>query len=286
MGIVYGLFSLMGWGVTDFLAAKASRDIGYYRALLGMQIVACIGLFGYFVFARPEGSWSLTTVATVVGVSVLFTAGSLAFFRGMQIGALAVVSPVTSAWALVTVVLSLIFLGESLDQWQIVGVGLTIVGIVLTSLNFKELAQTSRAKLAQGAGFAFLAMLGFGVAMPFMTPLVDTMGWFYPSLIERFASVVLLIVYALVARVPLRSEGRFSVLPLVVIVVIGLLDAASFLSYCFGTQLALTSIIAPVVSTGPLITVALAAAFYREKMQLTQGVGLVVTVSGLFLLAL
>src|SRR4051812_17756293 len=99
----------------------------------------------------PGGSgwiaWAL--LASVAGVT-----GLAAFYRGLATGAMGVVAPISSAAAVVPLVVGLA-LGERPQPVQAVGIALAIAGVVLA-------AREEGGANATGAGLAIVAALGFG----------------------------------------------------------------------------------------------------------------------------
>jgi drug/metabolite transporter (DMT)-like permease len=66
---------------------------------------------------------------------------------------------------------------------------------------------------------------------------------------------------------------------------VGLLDIFAFFSYGFGVRGESASIVAPVAAAFPLITIVLAGTFLREKLSLSQSLGIVGTILGLVLIS-
>lgn len=280
-GVLFGLVAMLSWGVADFFAARAIRQAGVFRTL---------------VWGQTVGLLVLITVAFLVGVAVpsfymlmiILLAGSLnvvaclSFYQGLQVGKVSIVSPVSASWVVVTVILSLAFLGENLSQSQAIGVVLTISGIFLTSFKFRDLLKLRLRNLAAGAQFAAISMVAWGVHYIFIDVLVAELGWFLPVLSVKAVTVFSLLMYSGFANRDI-SYPR-SVVPMVVAV--GLLEAAAFTAYGAGVASEFTAIVAPVAATFPVVTIILARIFFKEMVEINQKIGIGAVLAGLVLLSL
>ncbi len=127
------------------LAAKPSADrLGPWVMWLGA--IACEG--AAFVVAGllwPRGSGTAGTVYVVAAVSagILGAMGYVCFFAGMTRGTVGLVGTIAAASPVLTVVLSVAFLGESLGILQILGI-ITAVGCVLILSVDRRRASVSR----------------------------------------------------------------------------------------------------------------------------------------------
>src|SRR6185312_14860303 len=106
-GILLGLLPAFSIGLGDFFAASASRNIGTLRTLLGVQLVGLISASIFFLITEgPKyhlaGSL-LVNLAIGLGLGLLTAAAYLSFYKGLSIGPIAIVSPVSASYASVTV---------------------------------------------------------------------------------------------------------------------------------------------------------------------------------------
>ena len=117
MGILFGIFSMLGWGIADFLGALSSRRIGYLLTLFWMQIAGFLIALIYFLIKIPP--FNITSILKFLPVLVLCgfleAVAYSAFYKGLKEGQVSLVSPIGSSWAFLTLVLGLIFLKEILS---------------------------------------------------------------------------------------------------------------------------------------------------------------------------
>src|SRR6476469_7980487 len=159
IGLLTGLAAAVCWGTLDLFSALASRRIGSLRVTTGMQIVGAVLVW---VAAIATGMRLSTDPFVLVGGSLVGLAGAgayLAYFTGLRIGPIAVVSGVVAAYGGLTVVLAVIIRGETLTTVQAVGATLATVGVILTGITFDGLRGTKFA--SPGVIFAVVALVLF-----------------------------------------------------------------------------------------------------------------------------
>ena len=139
MDILFGLAAAVCLGTSDFLARFATRRVGTYRTLFYVQVVGffalslfllAIGAWARINFIRDWQAWGWTVV-----VALLDTASYFALYRAFETGLLMVVSPVVSAYAAVTVALSVLS-GERLTVSSCLGIAAILIGVILAQIVF------------------------------------------------------------------------------------------------------------------------------------------------------
>jgi uncharacterized membrane protein len=286
MGIISGLISMFGWGTSDFLAAKSSRKIGFVLTFFWAQLISFLVALLYFIFKFR--TFDLNNVPKFIFIIIisgfLFTISALAFYKSLSIGKVSLVGPITASWAMITVLLSVLFLDELLKTNQVLAIILIIIGIILISSDLKEFSQKNKLIFSIGAKEAIIAMFGFGIALFLLAITVKQLGWFIPGFLSRFFILIFLILYIISKKQSLKIEIK----PInwIIITSIGLLDVVAFFAYSIGVSTEYASIIAPIAASSPLITTILAQVFLKEKIALSQIFGIIITISGLILISI
>src|SRR4051794_22540886 len=128
--VVLALASSVTWGIGDFLGGIQTRRRPLLTVLVVSQGAGFLSLFVALVGRGqgPGGGGGWTAGAALPGV--LGVSGMAAFYRGVATGAMGVVAPMSSAAAVVPVVVGLA-LGGRPHPIQGVGIAIAIVGVVL-----------------------------------------------------------------------------------------------------------------------------------------------------------
>jgi drug/metabolite transporter (DMT)-like permease len=307
--VIFGLLAALGWGLSDLCAAIASRRVGSRSVTVLAQTAGLVGFAVMVIVVRP--TWGLSTHAVVL-LLVSGTFAGVAYFalyRGLELGPIALVSPIASAFSAVTVLLAVVALGESLGGLEILGIVSTLVGVILSSTDLRRLGAEAK-KHRRGIPFGIAAMIGFGVAAFATGAYAQTYGWLPPIAISRVGSFTLIVVVtvatarkAAAARAtppledglagtePTDSERAFlapgdphAPMNLFLAAFVGLVDIVGIAAYARGSELGLVSITAAVSATFTLIPVLGGVTIFGERPVPNQIVGVALVVVGLVLL--
>src|SRR5512145_2318129 len=190
IGLLTGLAAAVCWGTLDLFSALASRRIGSLRVTTGMQIVGAVLVC---LAAIATGTQVSLDPFVLVGGTLVGLAGAgayLAYFTGLRIGPIAIVSGVVAAYGGLTVVLAVVIRGETLTPLQAAGATLATVGVILTGIAFG--GGEGRARLASpGVAFAVVALVLFATMSIVSDIVIDLAGWLEVLLISRTTNVVL-----------------------------------------------------------------------------------------------
>lgn len=283
MSALLALLSSCLWGVSDFLGGTASRRLPV-ASVLGLSQLTALLLLVPLAAATgaldaPRSYLLPAAVAGAVGITALAM-----FFRALAIGTMGVVAPVAALGVAVPVVVGL-GRGESPSAWQLVGIVVAVIGVVLAS--GPELsgggAGGARALLLAGG-----AAVGFGVVLLLVADASegDSGAVVMTLLTMRLTSVTMLTLLLLLAVVRRRgwdlSVGRRD-LPLLVL--IGVADAAANGTYAIASRSSLVSVASVLASLYPVVTAVLAYRFLGERLRPIQVAGVAAALAGVALLA-
>jgi drug/metabolite transporter (DMT)-like permease len=268
--------SSVSWGAGDFLGGLKSRRLPVLNVLVASQVTGFL-LIGAFVAIRGEGPpggdlalWGpLSGLAGAIGLA--------AFYRGLAVGKMGVVAPISATAAVVPLVVGVAG-GDRPETAQSVGVALALVGVVLASR--EEVGGRLGGPTARGAGLALVSALGFGLFFVGIDRASDDdVAW--AILANRATSVTVLVLAFAVLRPPLAA--RRSDVP--VLATIGMLDIGANAMFAVASTQGLVSLVSVLGSLYPLTTVGLAAVVLGERPHRTAQVGVVLALTGVALIA-
>jgi transporter family protein len=129
-------FSLMAlglWGVWGLLSKVAAQHLPSQAVYL-LAITGHLVVVGYLAATTGLAiPWHPGGVAAALAAGVAMAFGLLSFFRALSQAPAAVVMPLTALYPLVTVILSLAVLHETLNPRQVLGVALALAAVWLLS---------------------------------------------------------------------------------------------------------------------------------------------------------
>jgi drug/metabolite transporter (DMT)-like permease len=285
--VIYGLVAALGWGLADFLTAILARRIGAFVALLISQVTGTVVLAFALPVAGTIGRPSAGAVAAMVAMGALSAAAYFGLFRGLELGPVALVSPIVAADTAVAIALAVAFLGESLRAGPWVGIGVTMVGVVFASTDARAAwgairgRRTATAKT--GIPLGLMAMVIFGVGLAVTGGYAQRLGWFLPSIVTRLGTLGAL---AVTTAGPKRDVLRVrpSRRDLGLGIVIGVVDIVGFAAFSRGSELGLVTVVSAASAAFPLVPVVGGVLLFRERPVWLQWLGVALVVGGLLLL--
>ena len=275
-----GAVAALAWGMADLIVVQSARRVGFFRTLLAVQafgvlLLALLALLLGEVPALSGGQW-----AAVAGLGALSIAGYTGFYKALELGPIAIVTPIASANGALIVVLAVIVLGESLTAGQAVGIALVLVFIVLASLE----PATERIAGASGIRLALGATVVFGLYLFLLTTLTDDLGWLLPILLTRAVAVTLMA--AFFAARPDGEQRPLGRLGLLACAGAGALDALGYLLFNRGAEIGEVAITSAAASSYPLIPIVVGLVAYRERVAWYQLIGVAGVLVGMVVLSL
>ncbi len=261
LSLLCGLLTATGFGTADFIAKLTTNRIGFLRTALFMQVV---GSFFVLPFALQDFPRLVPQPWALVGgvlLGVLNGLATLSLYKGFEVGRLSIVSPIASSCPVVSIIFAVLFLGESVTEGRLLGIGLVIVGVILVSV--QTALEGVSEKVNRGTVYAIIYMLLGGLLFFALKPVSSVLGVFLPVLIMRWVSIPVLTVTFLAwkqkSRNPIRGAFWF-------IVSVALFDTFANVIYVFGITVGTVSIVSTVGGMFSAVTVFLAWIFLKERL--------------------
>ena len=278
MEIALGALVALAYGSGDFLGGISSKRLPTVTVLLVSQsfgLAAAVVLVVALRDAPPPAHIFVLSAAS--GVVLVMALGLL--FRGLALGRMSIVAPLSAigggvlpvAWGLVR--------GERPSALALVGVGVALVAAAIVGRGAEHdpaAAVSPRVELALGAG----AGVGFGVVFILLAESSSGTGM-WPVFIARCVSVPLLAVVAIV----LGRSPRMARAEIAPVAGAGLCDVGANALVVLAVRRGLLSLVAPVASLYPATTVVLARFVLHERIGRQRAGGLALGLVGLALIA-
>jgi drug/metabolite transporter (DMT)-like permease len=292
-GLLTGLGAALSWGTMDIATALASRRVGSLRVVAGVQLVGA-AVLAVIAVASATGLPADARSLAISGTLGIIGAGAyLAYFTGLQVGPISVVSGMVAAYGGLTVVLAVVLRGETLTPTQALGAAIATLGVILTGVAFDGGWRATRFA-GPGVVFAVVALVLFSLMAITTDVALESAGWLQVLLVARLVTAAISIVA--VAFLILRARRR----PLVLggeapaarsrvigtIVVAGVLDVVGLIFFVIGLESAPTWMVGLASSFGPAVTILVAVALLGERLKRIQWLGLVGVAVGMVAIAL
>jgi drug/metabolite transporter (DMT)-like permease len=275
LAALLALGASVAWGVGDFMGGLKSRT---FAPLAVLAVAQPIGLAAVAVaLAVHWEPWPGERVLLATPAAALGTLGLIAFYRGMAAGSISLVAPLAATGVLLPVGFGLAT-GERPTAVQLAGIGLAVGGAVVTS--YEPASETERRRLAAGVGWALVAAVGFG---GYFVPMHEASegDFLWAAFVFRLSSASLVVAAVLAFRPRLPRSPRH----LAVIACIGFADTGGNVLFAAAASQGLVSVVSVLASLYPVVTVALARAYLRERVTRTQEAAAATTLAGVVLVS-
>lgn len=273
MAAFLALGGALFWGVGDFLGGLATRRLALLAVLVLSQAAGLAGV-AVWVALRGETFPGLVALLPAVGAGVAGIVGLAALYRGLAIGAMGIVAPISAASPVVPLAVDAAR-GTVPDPLQWLGIVLILGGIVTLS---RERVQGAR--FAAGAGLAVIAALGFGTFVVAIDVAADeSASW--AVLVARSCALAIVLAAALVAGTSLRAPARL--VPL--LLGIGVFDTGANVLVAIATTHGAAGIVGVLSALYPVVTIVLARVVLGERLSAARRAGGAVALTGAALVA-
>ena len=262
----FALLALLGasfWGIGDFLGGLASRRAHVLTVLALSQAVGLLGA-ATWVLVAGEDRPAVTDLWPAAVAGAAGAIGLAALYRGMAIGAMGIVAPISAASPVVPLAVD-VGRGIVPSALQWLGIAVVLTGIVLLA---REPGGAGGSGLAAGVALALLAALGFGLFVVGLDAASDD-GVAWTILVVRTTSTLLALVAAAVVSAPLRPPARL--LPM--IVAVGAFDTLANVLVAFATTRGPAGIVAVLSALYPVTTILLARVVLAERLDRGRRIG-------------
>jgi len=293
LGAGCAIVTCLAWGVADYLAARITRRVGETGALLRIQLVGVpVLLLAWAVLRAP---WPDTgALLWITPAACCFVVGYLAFFHGLRVGAVSLVSPISSAGAAIPVLVGIGFFGEAASGARLGGMGLTLIGLGVLLADPGTIGALAPAGRRRGIQAGLVTLLAWGSGTALLLPVVRTAGAFVPVATLRLEVLAIVGAWWLIERArsseaptPSASILRVSEPPgrfWGVVVAASVLDLTAFFAYGVALRDAPATVAAPIASAYPLVTILIARHHLQERLARREWVGVGLTLAGVALL--
>ena len=277
LGPLLALTASLSWGFGDFLAGLRTRRLPVVTVVVVSQ-AAGLATIALVVALRGVGPPDARYLGYAALAGVAGAIGITALYKGLAVGPMSIVAPISATAAVVPVVADLLEGGRP-SSVQAAGIGLAIVGVVLAS---RSPGRRRRAS-GRGEGSRAGARRGALVRLP---PRCARRGQQGGSVLGHAHDARHLVLALRADRdraSPSFALGRYD---LPVLLLIGVLDTAGNALFAVATTKSLLSVAAVLGQLYPVVTVLLARLVLGERVSNGQGVGIGSAFAGVALISI
>lgn len=283
LSIVSGIAGMFAWGMYDFLGGVFSRQIGPFRSLFWSQLAGAFAVLLLAFASSPSLRIPVQAILLFALAAVVYSAGYLFYFRGLEIGNISIVSATMNLWAVFTMLFAFVFMGQRLSPIQLVGVLMILSGVTLTSLHGSDIRNPGFL-VSSGVKEAVLGAFFFGIFWNISEIISEEVGWLLSTLLVKVGIVLFLLLFALLAK---RQSGwaRTPTQTKCAVLLMGVIEAGAVAVVNYGLTIGTAILITPIASALSIVTITLAIVFLKERITRLQGFGVITAIIGIVVTA-
>ena len=279
--LVYASITTIFWGIWGAfieIPEKAGFPATLGYSIWALTMIPCSLVALYFVNWRLERDIRSILLGSLAGL--LGAGGQLILFQALREGPAYIVFPLISLFPILTIVLSVFFLKETVSIKHWIGIGVALIAILL--LSYKPATNTD----TSGLGWLLLSILVFvlwglqAYVMKFSTNVMRAESIFFYMMI----TAVLLIPIAIIMTdfsivINTGFEGPY------LAGIIHILNSIGALTLVYALRYGKAMVVVPITGLSPLITVVLSLLLYGVIPDSILTSGVVLAMIGIYLLS-
>jgi drug/metabolite transporter (DMT)-like permease len=283
VAVLLGLLVAATYGAGDFFGGLSAKRAPVAAVVVVSQLCGLPVLAVLVVLTGGEPT--VATFALGAAAGAFGGVGLTCLYRGLAIGRMSVVAPITAVGAAVVPVGWGLMQGERPGPVAFAGVVLAILAVALISRTADEAVDgshtTATTPVRPVLVLSVVAGVAFGMVFVLLAETGDDAG-FWPLVAGRCTSVALLAIGAAATRTSLRPGN---VAAMARIAAAGTLDMTANALYLLAARRGLLALVAVLASLYPASTVLLARVVLKERLLPIQIAGLGMAGTGIVLIA-
>jgi drug/metabolite transporter (DMT)-like permease len=281
--VVLALLASLCYGVGDFMGGLATRRVSALLVVITSQLAGSVVLACLLPFSGQEFRLAPCLVSGAGGV--LGGLALLLFYRGLAVGMMSIVAPVTACGAVIPVIVALAQ-GQVPPPITLGGMSLAFGGVILVSLAPSHGGQAESEKGNQSVLLALGAAIGFGLFFVFIgrAAHLASHSVLWIVLGGRVGSLSVLILLAVATSVPIRPQDMAHSY-LLLSMAAGTLDTFANVFLALASTRGNLGVVGVLASLYPAFTVLLAGALLHERLRAFQAAGVATAMVGVVLVA-
>jgi drug/metabolite transporter (DMT)-like permease len=282
--IFFGLLTAFSYGYADFVGAIAAKKV---RALTVTTVAFSFGLILAILFSLFAGASYNESVVLYGILAGICSAAAISFlYAALALGPISIVSPFTAVLSAIVPVIVDIAAGQALGELSLLAIVLILIAVVLVAF---VPGQDVRLPTLRATIYSIGAGLGFAGTFVFIDAAPSDSGL---GVLVVMRVIGIAILFALLAILLFSGKSKvliekevFALSTIWLVLLAGFGDVTGNLFFIIATREGALAIAAVLTSLYPVGTILLAKIFLKERIAISQNIGIVLAVGACALLA-
>ena len=283
LSISFGVLSATSIGIADLITIGLARKIGLLSTGLWEKLLAVLIVTPYFFFTSSGSNiifehWDLLVILGFINLITY-----LVLIRSLQIGPVSVIAPLTTLFSIVSLGLAYLFLDERLTYSQVIVIGVSLIGAVVTVFKPAKFNLVS-SSLTTGVLLGLLATLVVGTQFFLQGTVSKQVGWFLGVYFPMMFSIFGFIPISFYKREIPWQKLNLSIFGLLLLT--SSMKIGGFFLFARGAELGSIGMVSVGTTAYPVIPILAGVLLFKERLVYTQVIGISLLLGSLAVLAL
>jgi uncharacterized membrane protein len=286
--ILGGLSGFLGFGISDFLIKIQVDKIGKYQSMIFVHGLWNGFLLPFLLVFPMRFEVGLQDILIILAFGFADVIAQALFYSAYEAGKASVISPIAASYAILAAIVSNVIFGEAFSTEKILAVVFVIVGVMLLSIDLKELKDGLQLRdLAKGVPQAICVLIIYGFFVPFWDSYITEDTWLIKAILTGLVTLVLMLIFIKFIKKEQIVNDKFDNKVWITLVALGVLNAVSSIGFDLGfVSSTETTITAVLSSASPLVLLMLSFVFLKERLAKNQYLGILVIIMGIIMMGL
>lgn len=277
--IIFGIIAMFGFGFSNAISQIPSKEIGSLKTVFFRGIFVSILLLLILIFSLNQAVFSTKYILIAFVISFIGYVPLVTFYEALKRGNIGVISPIANSSVIFTIIFSTIFFHDSLSSAQLVSIILIIVGIILTSLNFKDIKDSSLFKLSSGVPYALVTCFLWGLVFFLFKIPVMVLGPILSAFLNEFGIWILSGINLRISKISFSIPEKKILRSIFLVAIFGVIGTI-FFNLGIAKENSSLSIVAAITFASPLVATLYGKFVYKERLTFQQWFAIILILIG------
>lgn len=285
LAIIFSTCSLVGFGLENTISKKCAEKIELLKILVSRYLITSfLSFISIFIFFN-KFTFSIKYILIGGLISIFGYAGYYFLIKGFKNGSLSIISTISSTRIFISVIVCHLIFKHIIGNTQIFLILMIFFGVLLATINIKDIKNSLVLNIKSGIPFALLNALIWGIIFPLYSIPSGVLGAFLFSFILELTGLSITIIRSINKKssvFPSKKELKAEYLLLLLLGITGGLGCI-FANLGYATQH--IEIVSAIGIAVPVITVPLGRILYKEKVSILQLISIIIITFSIISLA-
>ncbi|MFA6089041.1 MAG: EamA family transporter [Candidatus Woesearchaeota archaeon] len=281
--IIYALIAMMGYGIANAILKIPAKEISGMKGIFVRNSFVIPILFILLLFFSKTQTFSFKFIVITLCIGIIGYLPLFFFFKALHHGKVGVISPIAGSSVIFTLFFASVFFHESLTLIKWVAVLCVLIGVVLISVNFRDIKKSDLFSVSSGIPFALITCFLWGFMYFIYKYPVTWVGPVLTSLCIEIGVWLSSLVHIKISKESFSFPKKSIVF---YIFVSGLFVVFASVFQNLALSLGQVSLVSAIIASSPIIATLFGRIVYKEKLTISQYVAIVISIFGLVLLSL